>query len=130
MVKAGNGSSSPATLRRVFLADYRFGINQPGRWREILNTDSMRITVATPATAAWCTAMRIESMAVSTLSLTLPPLATIWLMREGMTQLYAIGEATPHGATYDGHGVNSRSFRPCGRVELCVFDSRGMSAFI
>ncbi len=51
-------------------------------------------------------------MAVSTLSLTLPPLATIWLlMREGMTQP-AIGEATPHGATYD-HGVNFTLFS-CG----------------
>lgn len=31
-----------------------------------------------------------------------------------MTQL-AIGEATPHGATYDGHGVNfTLFFRPCG----------------
>lgn len=44
-----------------------------------------------------------------------------------MTQL-AIGEATPHGATYDGHGVNFTLFSAhAERVELCVFDSRGMS---
>lgn len=42
-----------------------------------------------------------------------------------MTQL-AIGEATPHGATYDGHGVNFTLFSAhAERVELCVFDSRG-----
>lgn len=42
-----------------------------------------------------------------------------------MTQL-AIGEATPHGATYNGHGVNFTLFSAhAERVELCVFDSRG-----
>ncbi|UQQ17287.1 hypothetical protein MYA98_17435 [Salmonella sp. WGH-01] len=44
-----------------------------------------------------------------------------------MTQL-AIGEATPHGATYDGHGVNFTLFSAhAERVELCVLIPEGMS---
>ncbi len=58
--------------------------HQPaGRWREILNTDSMHVTVATPATVAWCTAMRISHGRQHSLNPTLPPLATIWLMQGG-----------------------------------------------
>lgn len=42
-----------------------------------------------------------------------------------MTQL-ATGKATPHGATYDGHGVNFTLFSAhAERVELCVFDALG-----
>lgn len=42
-----------------------------------------------------------------------------------MTQL-ATGNATPHGATYDGHGVNFTLFSAhAERVELCVFDEQG-----
>lgn len=42
-----------------------------------------------------------------------------------MTQL-ATGNATPHGATYDGHGVNFTLFSAhAERVELCVFDEDG-----
>lgn len=42
-----------------------------------------------------------------------------------MTQLVA-GNATPHGATYDGHGVNFTLFSAhAERVELCVFDASG-----
>lgn len=40
-----------------------------------------------------------------------------------MTQLVA-GNATPHGATYDGHGVNFTLFSAhAERVELCVYDA-------
>lgn len=42
-----------------------------------------------------------------------------------MTQL-TTGKATPHGATYDGHGVNFTLFSAhAERVELCVFDAQG-----
>lgn len=42
-----------------------------------------------------------------------------------MAQL-ATGNATPHGATYDGHGVNFTLFSAhAERVELCVFDAQG-----
>ncbi|MGL4430122.1 MAG: glycogen debranching protein GlgX, partial [Silvania sp.] len=42
-----------------------------------------------------------------------------------MSQL-AIGNATPNGATYDGHGVNFTLFSVnAARVELCVFDAQG-----
>lgn len=43
-----------------------------------------------------------------------------------MTQL-TTGKATPHGATYDGHGVNFTLFSAhAERVELCVFDAQEM----
>ncbi|MES0267249.1 glycogen debranching protein GlgX [Citrobacter sedlakii] len=42
-----------------------------------------------------------------------------------MSQLET-GNATPHGATYDGHGVNFTLFSAhAERVELCVFDPQG-----
>ncbi|MEA7604817.1 alpha amylase C-terminal domain-containing protein, partial [Salmonella enterica subsp. enterica serovar Agona] len=39
--KAGNEIIVASNFTPVPRHDYRFGINQPGRWREILNTDSM-----------------------------------------------------------------------------------------
>lgn len=59
------------------------------------------------------------------LSLTLPPLATIWLVREG-NDATGNRQRHPHGATYDGHGVNFTLFSAhAERVELCVFDEQG-----
>ncbi|VEB52801.1 1,4-alpha-glucan branching protein [Salmonella enterica subsp. enterica] len=107
MIKPVTRSSSASNFTPVPRHDYRFGINQPGRWREILNTDSMHYHGSNTGNGGVVHSDEIESHGRQhSLSLTLPPLATIWLNAGGgMTQL-AIGEATPHGATYDGHGVN------------------------
>lgn len=65
--KAGNGSSSPATLR-PFLATTT-ALASTSRDAGVKFSILIRciITVATPAMAAWCTAMRSKAMAVSTL---------------------------------------------------------------
>ena len=62
---------------------YRIGVNQPGLWREILNTDSRHYhgsnlgnEGAVESDAVW-SHQRPQSLA-----LTLPPLATIYLSRE------------------------------------------------
>ncbi|MBK4329764.1 alpha amylase C-terminal domain-containing protein, partial [Enterobacter hormaechei] len=39
--RAGNEIIVASNFTPVPRHDYRFGINQPGRWREALNTDSM-----------------------------------------------------------------------------------------
>jgi len=63
--------------------DYRFGVTQPGSWREVLNTDS-----------AWYHGSNVGNLGViesealpshnreHSVSMTLPPLATVWLVRE------------------------------------------------
>ncbi len=62
---------------------YRVGINQPGRWREVINTDSMYYHGSNSGNEGV-----IESDAIAShdrsdsLSLTLPPLSTLWLVRE------------------------------------------------
>lgn len=62
---------------------YRFGINQPGSWREVLNTDQHEYhgsDVRNPL-------LHSEAIAChgrpDSLALTLPPLSTLWLVREG-----------------------------------------------
>ena len=63
--------------------DYRFGINQPGRWREALNTDSMHYHGSNQGNGGVVESDAIPSHGREhSLSLTLPPLATIWLVRE------------------------------------------------
>ncbi|MBJ9999768.1 1,4-alpha-glucan branching enzyme [Erwinia sp. S38] len=63
--------------------DYRFGVSQGGRWREVLNTDSGHYhggnlgNCGTIDTDDWGSHGRSHS-----LSLTLPPLSTLWLVRE------------------------------------------------
>ncbi len=63
--------------------DYRFGVSQGGRWREVLNTDSGHYhggnlgNCGTIETDDWGSHGRSHS-----LSLTLPPLSTLWLVRE------------------------------------------------
>ncbi|AUX71231.1 1,4-alpha-glucan branching enzyme [Erwinia pyrifoliae] len=62
---------------------YRFGVSQAGRWREVLNTDSGHYhgsnmgNLGAVSTDDWGSHNRSHS-----LSLTLPPLATLWLVRE------------------------------------------------
>ena len=63
--------------------DYRFGINQPGAWREIINTDSAHYHGSNNGNGGlvWSEPLPSHNRAHS-LTLTLPPLATIWLARE------------------------------------------------
>ncbi|ENX2007280.1 1,4-alpha-glucan branching enzyme [Salmonella enterica] len=82
--KAGNEIIVASNFTPVPRHDYRFGINQPGRWREILNTDSMHYHGSNTGNGGVVHSDEIESHGRQhSLSLTLPPLATIWLMREG-----------------------------------------------
>ncbi len=63
--------------------DYRFGVSGAGRWREVLNTDSGHYhgsnngNLGTLITDDWGSHNRSHS-----LSVTLPPLSTLWLVRE------------------------------------------------
>ena len=81
--RAGNEIIVASNFTPVPRHDYRFGINQPGRWREALNTDSMHYHGSNQGNGGV-----VESDAIAShgrehsLSLTLPPLATIWLVRE------------------------------------------------
>lgn len=81
--KAGNEIIVASNFTPVPRHDYRFGINQPGRWREILNTDSMHYHGSNTGNGGVVHSDKIESHGRQhSLNLTLPPLATIWLMRE------------------------------------------------
>ncbi|SQC07678.1 1,4-alpha-glucan (glycogen) branching enzyme [Klebsiella pneumoniae] len=72
--RAATRLSLPATSPPVPRHDYRFGINQPGRWREALNTDSMHYHGSNQGNGGV-----VESDAIAShgrehsLSLTLPP---------------------------------------------------------
>jgi 1,4-alpha-glucan branching enzyme len=63
--------------------NYRFGINQPGGWREIINTDSTHYHGSNTGNGGvvWSDPLPSHNREHS-LTLTLPPLATIWLVRE------------------------------------------------
>lgn len=66
---------------------YRFGITQPGRWREILNTDSDYYHGSNQGNCGAVDSDAILSHGREhSLCLTLPPLATLWLVREDVTQ--------------------------------------------
>ncbi|CQR79145.1 1,4-alpha-glucan branching enzyme [Enterobacter hormaechei] len=82
--KAGNEIIVASNFTPVPREHYRFGINQPGKWREILNTDSMHYHGSNAGNGGLVQSDAIESHGrPNSLSLTLPPLGTIWLVREG-----------------------------------------------
>lgn len=62
---------------------YRLGITRPGRWREVLNTDSGHYRGGNLGNqgAAWSEPAPSHGRDQS-LTLTLPPLATLWLRRD------------------------------------------------
>ncbi|RWR02415.1 glycogen branching protein [[Pantoea] beijingensis] len=63
--------------------DYRFGINQPGGWREILNTDAGHYHGSNLTNDGTVYSQPItRHQREHSISLTLPPLATIWLCKE------------------------------------------------
>ncbi|MCG8709719.1 1,4-alpha-glucan branching enzyme [Brenneria sp. 4F2] len=62
---------------------YRIGINQPGRWREIINTDSCYYRGGNQGNEGAVHSEDIGShQRPQSLALTLPPLATLYLARE------------------------------------------------
>ena len=82
--KVGNEIIVASNFTPVPRHGYRFGINQPGKWREILNTDSMHYHGSNTGNGGAVHSDEIASHGRQhSLSLTLPPLATIWLVREG-----------------------------------------------
>ena len=83
-IKVGNEIIVVSNFTPVPRHGYRFGINQPGKWREILNTDSMHYHGSNTGNGGAVHSDEIASHGRQhSLSLTLPPLATIWLVREG-----------------------------------------------
>ncbi|WP_202300931.1 1,4-alpha-glucan branching enzyme [Dryocola clanedunensis] len=81
--KAGNEIIVASNFTPQPREGYRFGINQPGCWREILNTDSQHYHGSNMGNSG-----KVESSPIAShdrehsVCLTLPPLATIWLIRE------------------------------------------------
>ncbi|QKJ85274.1 1,4-alpha-glucan branching enzyme GlgB [Paramixta manurensis] len=80
--RAGNEVIVASNFTPVVRHNYRFGINQPGNWREVINTDSAhyhggQVSNGTVASQPIASHQRQHS-----LSLSLPPLATLWLVRE------------------------------------------------
>ncbi len=79
----GNEIIVAANFTPVARPGYRFGINQPGRWREIINTDSSHYHGSNTAIGELHSQPIASHQRQHSLSVTLPPLATVWLMREG-----------------------------------------------
>lgn len=81
--REGNELIVASNFTPVPCENYRFGVSQGGRWREVLNTDSGHYhggnlgNCGTIDTDDWGSHNRSHS-----LSLTLPPLSTLWLVRE------------------------------------------------
>ena len=64
--------------------DFRIGLPAAGRWREVLNTDSVAYGGSNAGNAGVVVAERRASHGFgSSARVTLPPLATLWLIHEG-----------------------------------------------
>ena len=64
--------------------DFRIGLPAGGRWREVLNTDSVMYGGSNAGNAGVVVAERRASHGFgSSATVTLPPLATLWLIHEG-----------------------------------------------
>ncbi|KJV29366.1 1,4-alpha-glucan branching enzyme [Pantoea sp. SM3] len=80
----GNEIIVASNFTPVARHDYRFGVNQQGGWREVLNTDQQDYHGSDVRNHGVVHTDAIESHGrAQSISLTLPPLATIWLVREG-----------------------------------------------
>ncbi|WP_182056473.1 1,4-alpha-glucan branching enzyme [Pantoea sp. ME81] len=80
----GNEIIVASNFTPVVRHDYRFGVNQQGGWREVLNTDQQDYHGSDVRNHGVVHTDVIESHGrPQSLSLVLPPLATIWLVREG-----------------------------------------------
>lgn len=82
--REGNEIIVASNFTPVTRHDYRFGVNQQGGWREVLNTDQQDYHGSNVRNHGVVHTDAIGSHGrAQSLSLTLPPLATIWLVREG-----------------------------------------------
>ncbi len=82
--REGNEIIVASNFTPVTRHDYRFGVNQQGGWREVLNTDQQDYHGSDVRNHGVVHTDAIGSHGrAQSLSLTLPPLATIWLVREG-----------------------------------------------
>jgi len=82
--KAGNEIIVVSNFTPVSRQGYRLGINQPGRWREVLNSDSMHYHGSNTGNGGLVQSDEIANRGRdNSLLLNLPPLGTIWLVREG-----------------------------------------------
>ncbi|AIR84109.1 1,4-alpha-glucan branching enzyme [Pantoea rwandensis] len=82
--REGNEIIVASNFTPVTRHHYRFGVNQQGGWREVLNTDQQDYHGSDVRNHGVVHTDAIESHGrAQSISLTLPPLATIWLVREG-----------------------------------------------
>lgn len=82
--KEGNEIIVASNFTPVVRHDYRFGINQPGRWREVINSDSGYYHGSNVGNGSMVQSQPVTSHGREhSLSITLPPLSTLWLVREG-----------------------------------------------
>ncbi|MGK3123295.1 1,4-alpha-glucan branching enzyme [Candidatus Pantoea formicae] len=82
--REGNEIIVASNFTPVTRHDYRFGVNQQGGWREVLNTDQQDYHGSDVRNHGVVHTDAIGSHGrAQSLSLTLPPLATLWLVREG-----------------------------------------------
>jgi 1,4-alpha-glucan branching enzyme len=81
--REGNEIIVVSNFTPVARHNYRFGVNQHGGWREILNTDQHDYHGSDTRNHGVVHTDEIESHGrPQSLSLSLPPLATLWLVRE------------------------------------------------
>ena len=81
--REGNEIIVVSNFTPVTRQDYRFGVNQAGGWREVLNTDQHDYHGSDVRNHSITHTDEIASHGrAQSLSLTLPPLSTIWLVRE------------------------------------------------
>jgi 1,4-alpha-glucan branching enzyme len=79
----GNEIIVASNFTPVARHNYRFGVNQRGGWREIMNTDQHDYHGSDTRNHGVVHTDEMESHGrPQSLSLTLPPLATLWLVRE------------------------------------------------
>ncbi len=87
-LRTGGAGSRPVVAACNFTpvprAGYRLGLPLPGRWREILNTDAAVYEGSNAGNAGGVFADATASHGLPcSATLTLPPLATLWLAYEG-----------------------------------------------
>ena len=111
--KAGNEIIVASNFTPVPRHEYRFGINQPGRWREELNTDSMHYHGSNTGNGGSLKAKRSPATVVNTPS----PLPCRRWRRCGWCgrrndRTHRRKARAFRGASFDGKGVNLHSFPP------------------
>ena len=109
--KAGNEIIVASNFTPVPRHEYRFGINQPGRWREELNTDSMHYHGSNTGNGGVVESEAIASHGREHSSITLPRWRRCgWCGRRN--DRTHCRKARAFRASYDGKGVNFASFPP------------------